>query len=288
MKVSGFTIIRNAIKYDFPVVECISSILPICDEFVVAIGKSEDNTLDLIRSIDSKKIRIIETAWDDQLVGTGKVLASETNKALQEVSSDTDWAFYIQSDEVVHENDLPVIEEEMVKWKNDPGVDGLLFKYRHFYGSFDYVASSPHWYQKEIRIIKIGRSIYSFNDAQGFRKGENRKLWVRPADAHIYHYGWVRDPSTMQKKIISSLTWQVPVVDESILQADKFDYSGIDRLEIYNMSHPDVMNDRIKRKNWNFTRDISFNRISFKDRIKGFSKKHLGIELGYKNYRLIK
>jgi len=61
VKVSGFTIIRNAIKYDFPVVECVSSILPICDEFVISVGKSEDNTLDLIRSIDSKKIRIIET-----------------------------------------------------------------------------------------------------------------------------------------------------------------------------------------------------------------------------------
>ena len=48
MKVCGFSFIRNAVKYDYPIVESIRSILPICDKFVVAVGNSEDNTLQLI------------------------------------------------------------------------------------------------------------------------------------------------------------------------------------------------------------------------------------------------
>jgi hypothetical protein len=98
MKVTGFTIIRNAIKYDYPVVEAILSILPICDEFVVAVGNSEDETLHLIKNIDSDKIKILETVWDDSLRKGGKVLAIETNKAFDAISKDSDWCFYIHSD----------------------------------------------------------------------------------------------------------------------------------------------------------------------------------------------
>ena len=124
MKISGFTIVRNAIKYDYPIVEAIMSILPLCDEMIVAVGKSEDDTLQLIRSIDSPKIKIIETIWDERLREGGKVLADETNKAFAAVSGESDWAFYIQGDEVIHEKYLPSIKASMEKFKNDASVDG--------------------------------------------------------------------------------------------------------------------------------------------------------------------
>ena len=132
MKVSGFSFIRNAIKLDYPIVEAITSILPICDEFVIAVGKSEDDTLALIQSINSPKIKIIETIWDEALREGGRVLASETDKAFSHISPDSDWAFYIQGDEVVHEDYLPLIKKLMEKWKDDLNVEGLLFNYKHF------------------------------------------------------------------------------------------------------------------------------------------------------------
>ena len=55
---SGFTIVRNAIKNGYPVVESIQSILPVVDEMVVAIGDGEDDTEQLIRNIGSEKIKI--------------------------------------------------------------------------------------------------------------------------------------------------------------------------------------------------------------------------------------
>ena len=60
--------VRNAVKFDYPIVESIKSILPIVDEYMVAVGNSDDGTLELIRSINSPKIKIIETIWDDSLV----------------------------------------------------------------------------------------------------------------------------------------------------------------------------------------------------------------------------
>ena len=128
MKVAGFTIIRNALKFDYPVVEAITSILPICDEFIVAVGNSEDETLQLIKQINSPKIKIIETIWDDSLREGGQVLALETNKAFDAIDKDTTWCFYIQSDECVHERYLTGIKEAMIKYKDDKQVDGLLFK----------------------------------------------------------------------------------------------------------------------------------------------------------------
>jgi len=154
LKVSGFTFIRNAIKLDYPIVEAIQSILPICDEVVVAVGNSEDSTLELIQSIDPVRIRIIETIWDDNLRENGAVLALETNKAFQAIDSESDWAFYIQGDEVIHERYLETIRNAMIYYQNRNDIDGLLFNYLHFYGSYDYVGASSKWYREEIRVIK--------------------------------------------------------------------------------------------------------------------------------------
>ena len=169
MFVSGFTFVRNAIKFDYPIVEAIMSILPVCDEVIVAVGNSDDDTLGLIKSIDSPKIKIIETVWDDTLREGGKVLAVETNKALAAVSKDADWCFYIQGDEVVHEQYLPAIHQAMDDNLHDRKVEGFLFKYLHFYGSYQYVADAQRWYRQEIRIIRNQKKITSYRDAQGFR-----------------------------------------------------------------------------------------------------------------------
>lgn len=286
MKVSGFTFIRNAEIYDYPVVEAIRSILPVCDEFVVAVGKSDDATLELIAAIDPSKIRIIETTWDDSLREGGRVLAVETDKAFQAISADTDWAFYIQGDEVMHEKYLAPVKNAMLKWKDHPEVDGLLFDYLHFYGSYDYVGTASHWYPHEIRIVRNLKTIYSFRDAQGFRKAENQKLRVKPADAFMYHYGWVKDPQAMQRKQenFNKLWHPDQWIEKNVAKADEFDYSGITALRLFDETHPAVMLDRIQRKNWKFDFDISYSNMSIKDRLKLFLRKYLGIETGYRNY----
>lgn len=295
MKVSGFTFIRNASKFDYPVVEAIKSILPVCDDFIVAVGNSDDNTLELIQSIDKNKIKIIETVWDDseEMKKGGKVFASETDKAFHAIPMNTDWAFYIQGDEVIHEKYLDTIYASMKKWKDEPKVDGLLFNYLHFYGSYDYIGLSPKWYGHEIRIIRNDKSIYSFRDAQGFRKCLDEKLNVKPIDAYVYHYGWVKEPGTMMKKAINANSFYQ---EKNFLKKVKtitsngnneFDYSTIDSLSLFTETHPKVMEERIRRKNWVFEHDISFNRLSLRYKGKIFIKKYLGINTYYENYHII-
>ncbi len=289
MKISGFTFIRNAIKYDYPIVEAITSILPICDEFVVAVGNSDDNTEELIKSIGSPKIKIINTVWDDSLREGGRVLAEETNKAFGAISKDSDWAFYIQGDEVMHEKYLPVVKAAMEKWKDDKKVKGLLFNYLHFYGSYDYVGDSRNWYRKEVRIIRNLPGMHSFRDAQGFRLN-NKLLKVKAVDAYIYHYGWVKPPDVQQNKIESfNKLWHSDKwVETNIPNVDAFDYSKIDSLAKFEDSHPEVMKERFAKMNWAFSFDPTKKNFSLKSRFLHFIEKHTGWRVGeYKNYRKI-
>ncbi|HLV42061.1 MAG TPA: hypothetical protein VKY37_07270 [Brumimicrobium sp.] len=290
MKVAGFTFVRNGIKYDYPIVEAIKSILPICDLLVVAVGDSEDDTLALIQSIDSDKIKIIETVWDDSLREGGAVLAVETNKAFQAIPDEYDWAFYIQGDEVVHEEHLPIIKEAMEKQLNRPEIDGLLFNYRHFFGSYNHVGNSLRWYPHEIRVIKNNKFIYSYKDAQGFRKGDNEKLNVVAIPAYMHHYGWVKDPRVMQAKqeTFNKLWHDDNWMEENIDKVEEFDYfKNIDSLEKFTGTHPKVMQDRIEKLNWKFDYDISFNKTMKKHKIKNLLKK-IGIDTSYRNYILKK
>jgi hypothetical protein len=291
LKVSGFSFIKNAVKYDYPIVEAIQSILPICDDFYIAVGKSEDKTRELIKSINSPKIHIIDTVWDNSLRKGGAVLAKETDKAIQAIPKDSDWAFYIQGDEVVHEQYLDNIYQAMLKWKDNPKVEALLFKYLHFYGSYDYIGSSSKWYRKEIRIIKNDFNFFSFRDAQGFRKKPNNLLRVKEIDAWIYHYGWVKNPQIMQKKQeeFNKLWHDDEWIKKNVKKTDAFDYSNIDELKLFTGTHPKVIADRINKVNWKFDFDISKKNRSFKELIKRITDKLFGVRIGeYRNYKSLK
>ena len=288
MKVAGFTFIRNAIRYDYPIVEAIRSILPLCDYVVVAVGKSEDETLALVRGIVSDKIRIIETEWDDTL-RDGAVLANETDKAFDAILDDVDWCIYIQGDEVLHEKYYETIKNALKKWKNDPNTEGVLLKYRHFYGSYDYIGTSRGWYRREIRIIKNTKSIRSYRDAQGFRKND-KKLKVRLVDAYMHHYGWVRPPEAQQLKQRNfNKYWHSEAyIQEKIPNVEAFDYGNVYGLTRYEGTHPAVMQPRVEALNWQFSFDPTLRKPPLKERFSKWIEDLTGWRMGeYKNYDLM-
>src|SRR5580698_527819 len=196
MKISGFTIVRNAVKFNYPVLASIRSILPICDDFIVNVGDSEDNTLGLIRSIDSPKIRIIQNRWD--MSRGSEVLSQQTNLALKECKGD--WAFYLQSDEVIHEADLYKLKCWMRYYLNRKDVDALRLWWFHFYGSFWRYRIDFGWYQKQDRIIRNNGQVESYGDAFGFRRIDGKPLRTRLTFCYIYHYGWVNSNIAMQMR----------------------------------------------------------------------------------------
>ncbi|MEY3983627.1 MAG: hypothetical protein RL160_1186 [Bacteroidota bacterium] len=266
--VSGFTIARNVVQGDYPLREAVESILPLVDELVIAVGQSEDQTLEYVRSFPSPKIRIIETVWDDRLRKGGAVLAVETNKALDACNPNADWCVYIQADECLHEADHPAIKTAMHKYVHDIRVEGLLFDYNHFYGSYDYLADSRRWYRHEVRIIRRNPAIRSYMDAQGFRKNGKEKLRVVHSGGTVYHYGWVKHPEAQTQKLVqSSRFWHADDFVQEIADAGSFDYSKIDSLKLFDGQHPEVMKERIARINWSFNADPTQKRFGFKQRL---------------------
>ncbi len=290
MKVSGFTFIRNAVKFDYPVVEAITSVLPMVDEFIVMAGNSEDCTNELIASIPSDKIKIFHSVWDDRLRSGGRVLALETDKAMEHISVDNDWAFYIQADEVVHEKYHAQALESMRHWKDDKRVEGLLFNYTHFYGSYDFIGDSRRWYRKEVRIIRPHIGVQSWKDAQGFRI-DGKPLKVKESGASIYHYGWVKPPEQQQAKqeYFHKLWHDDQWMKENIPDVAEFDYSSIDSVARFEGTHPSVMQARVDRQNWKVNIDPAKKKLSFRYQFLLFIERLTGWRAGeYKNYRILK
>ena len=240
MKISGFTIARNVIKYNYPILESIRSILPICDEFVVNVGDSEDDTLGLIRSLKDPKIRIVENTWD--MSQKAQVLSHQTNLALKECKGD--WAFYLQSDEVIHEADLPRLKSVMTKNLNNSEVDALRFKWFHFYGSYWRYRIDGGWYQKQDRIVRNNGTVQSMGDAWGFERRDGQPLRRKNTGCFLYHYGWVQPQETMtQRRKNADNIGFVRLQDHE--RKNSYTYGDLNRFPVYFGTHPGVMATRV-------------------------------------------
>jgi hypothetical protein len=265
MKISGFSMVKNGIKLYYPVVEMIESILPIVDEFVIAIGKGDedDDTRERVAAINDPKIKIIDTVWNLKKYPRGMENAHQTDIAKGHCSGD--WLFYLQADEVIHEKYLPVIRKRCEELLENEEVEGLLFNYKHFWGDYSHYHKGHGWYPHEIRIIRNRPDIHSWESAQSFRripdfdgihyrqKENTYKLNVVKVDAYVYHYGWVRPPHLMvnKKKALDTIHKGNKKVKEMYAKVPKeFDYGPLNRLAVFNETHPEVMKEMISKMNW--------------------------------------
>ena len=259
----------------------------------MSVGESDDDTLGLIQSINSDKMEIIHSVWDDRLRKGGEVLAIETNKVFDAIPEEYDWAFYVQADEIVHEKFLDTIREAMERYVDQPEVEGLLFNYLHFFGSFRYVADSRSWYRKEVRVIRNNKNIRSFRDAQGFRESD-KQLRVKALDAFIYHYGWVKHPKIMREKALNNRKYWHP--DENVesgtykqFHQEQFDFTKVDSIQEFDGDHPAVIKDLIEKMNWDVKLDIHKKQFNLRNKLLHWFEKQTGKRLfEYKNYKLIK
>lgn len=246
MKISGFTFIRNGVKFDYPFEESLRSLLPLVDELVILVGKGEDSTLEKVRALGDPKLKIFETVWDDSLRQGGAILAQQTNLAMEKCEGE--WGIYLQADEVLHEEDYPAIRAAIAA--ADDAVDGIVFHYVHFYGDFFVVNRNPSAYRREVRAVRLNRGVVSWKDAQGFRKkvgNSYEKLRVAPAAARIFHYGWVRPPQVMQKK---TEAMDKLYHSDGGGTGDNYKYKRIFGLERFTGTHPKVMASRVSAKSW--------------------------------------
>ena len=237
VSISGFTFIRNGVELGFPFEASIRSLLPLVDEFVVAVGKGSDDTLARVRAINDPKIRIIETQWNERMADRGFVYAQQ--KMIAQYSCVGDWAFYLEGDEVVHENDLESIRQSVERHHSNPEVEALVFDYLHFYGAPQWISISPGWYRRECRLIRNTIRSYA-PDGQYWlvttdhKRGRNPKAAL--VQARIYHYGWIRRNESMQKKLDQvSKYWSGPAAE---VQYSRFDARA---LGPFTGTHPEVV-----------------------------------------------
>ncbi len=286
VKVSGFTVIRNGVLMGYPVIESIRSVLPLVNEMVVGIGQGDDGTKELILAIGDPKIRVFDSFWDTAKTKGGLILSEKTNEALDRCEND--WCFYIQADEVIHEDDYPAIRKSLALFGDDSRVQGFLFQYIHFYGSYKTIAASRRWYRNEIRLIKRSTGIRSHGDAQGFRvNGE--KPWVKSSGGRIFHYGWVKPPQLMgQKSKLLNRWWHGEKKDGDF---ENFQYDRQYGLRAFESTHPTIMKSLVASQNWSFDPRRTLAEWSWKDIrlwVSDVIERVSGRRLGeYKPYRIL-
>jgi hypothetical protein len=245
-KVSGFTIVRNAVRLSYPFLESVRSALPLCDEFFINCGVSDDSTRELCALLEKEnpdKVRILDTVWETQSQAGGFQLKSQSDRAL--AACQGRWCLYLQADEVFHEKDYPAIRHAMGQAESRPDIDGLVFEYRHFYGSYAYEIQGRNWYRREVRLFKNGRGIEAFRDAQGFRKNGER-LKVFPANARVFHYGYVRTPHSLGTKANEMARWWGEKATDSPADVQLHRHVG---LSLYRGTHPKVMAAHLQKPN---------------------------------------
>jgi len=299
MKISGFSYIRNGIQVDYPFLEAIQSVLPICDEFVIAVGDSTDGTKDAIQNLKSDKIKIIDTVWDMSKRTGGVIFAEQSNIALDGVTGD--WVVHIQADEAIHEDDINLLKEEILKYDKDPRVEGLLLPYYHFWGDYKHIWTSRKVHRYEIRAFRNIKGIRSYRDSQGFRKysspenyanGEvGEKLRVKMSKVPVFHYKRVRAPREMKQKMVlfKSFYKDDKWIENFKKSGDEYNYENYDKLDEFNGSHPKVMHERMAKIDWSFNYDKKKSNMKFRHKFLHFIEDITGYRLfEYKNYKLIK
>ena len=285
MKVSAFTFIKNGQILGYPFIESINSILSIVDEFIINIGESEDDTLELIQAIDSNKIRIIKSIWNPNMQDRGYVYGQQ--KMIAQFNCTGDWAFYIEGDEVYHEGDLKKIKDSMRLHLNNPNVEALIFDYYHFYGNANSYLDSPGWYRSEARIIKNSLRTYAPDGLFWLVLEENKKgryPKAKHTGANCYHYGWVRSEAEMNLKStkVQKYWGKEPV---------KIDYSNIDQSIIYEFkgTHPKVIQEWLPKESGVFQAKKSYVKTNKEKRHAAMIKFEnlFGIDLSNKHYKLV-
>ena len=298
MKISGFSYVRNGFDYGVPFIEAIQSALPICDEFIIAVGDSTDDTRQAILNLNSDKIKIIDTIWDSNLKTGGQIFAQQTNIALDQITGD--WAFHIQADEVIHETQIMNIKNAIKKYDTNPKVEGFILPFLHFWGGYNYCRNTRRVHNFEVRVFRNNLGVRSYRDSQGFRKyksiedyqngiDKGKKLRVKLVEATVYHYNGVRPPLSFRKKAqMFGEQYHDKEAVELQLAKSNYNWHNVDRVILFNGSHPCYMQEKVNHQNWEYTFDKSKAKWKLKDRFIQPIEDFIGFKIGeYKNYQLI-
>jgi glycosyltransferase involved in cell wall biosynthesis len=296
--ISGFTYIRNGFTFGYPFLESMQSLLPLVDELVVAVGNSTDGTREAVAALHPTKIKIIDTVWDDNLREGGKIFAQQANIALDNCKGK--WAFHIQADELIHEQDSVNIKHAIAAADKHENIEGILFDFLNFYGGYYHIGATRKWHRREVRIVRNIPQIRSYRDSQGFRMYDNVEAWkngskgrslkVLYAPIPYFHYSYARKPQLMQKKnnYFNSFWHDDKWLNENNSKKQEYDYSIVDAVKPFTGTHPALMQKLVAAQDWEFSYNPKKAKFSIKDKLLFVVENLTGWRIGeYKNYKVV-
>jgi len=298
MHISGFTYVRNGFTFGYPFIESIQSLLPIVDELIVVVGDSNDGTREAIETLNEPKIRIIDSIWDEENRKNGKIFAQQSNLGIKAIKGD--WAIHLQVDELFHEEGLQQILKcvHTADQRND--LDGLLFPFYHFWGDFGHIRNTRKTHAFEIRAFRNTGKVFAYKDSQGFRiypseqaflEGDSgKKLRVLNTAVPVFHYSYTRNPALMKAKTnFFHRFWHDNQWIESNTNDADFNYNDVDKLEIFNKSHPHLMQKIIEAQDWDFNYKPQQSNMNWINYFLYQFEKLTGVRpFSYRNYKLKK
>jgi hypothetical protein len=261
MKISACTIIKNATKFSYPIIESINSLLPFTDEYIINIGNSEDDTKELLIKEfgNNSKVIMFDSIWEGKEQGMA-FFRNQTNLSLKKCKKD--WIFYLQGDEAVHEDDMKKLKYELeIAEKNNK--KAIMFNFLHFEKDYRHTkkgySEGFDAYEEEIRIIKNNEGIFSHGDAMGFAY-QNYDLkalpqFIHKVDFNIYHYGYVKEEETMLEKKLylkefyfsdPSFTNEQRQIENGKIRSKNGKYIFSKQVNEFNGTHPSSMKNKIE------------------------------------------
>lgn len=257
MNISAFTLIKNAEKFQFPVIESINSLLPAVDHYLVNVGDSETHDLLFREFRNEPKVRLITFDWGGKEKGTS-FISEQTNLIMNAIG--TDYAFYLQADEVIHERDLYRIPSFIKECEKEDRL-GITLKYLHFAGDPNHVFKTYEdggdFYDRELRIFRNTGELVSFGDGQSFSSLTNgyfdprgpqpvlhQKERFLDSDIEVFHYSYLRDrKKLLEKKKYLEEFYKISEPDrkENIPEDENGYFIDPEKTKEFKGSHPNVM-----------------------------------------------
>ena len=194
MALIAYTIIRNMFQYDYPLEECVFSVLPVVDRHIICECYSDDGTYaEVLRwKRDNPKIQLLRHKWANHYT----ILQRIGNYILSNISNG-DWCFQLQADEVMHEDSWQMLQE-LPRRCQDQDAIGAYFHYTHFMAN--YRTEFDFMYQHKRVLVQQGHGWVWDRDACGLMLGGGKFL---NAPVEVFHYGKVHEARVALEKEIA-------------------------------------------------------------------------------------
>lgn len=268
----------NVTIMDYPLEEAVYTALQICDEAVIVMGQSQDDTEQRVWSIFEgyepgrvvmcKQYFVYDRGWQQRW----------WNFAVAQ--TDAEWLLWLDADEAIHEGKVGKIHDLMEK----PDCGLIRFPFLHFYATKDYAIRMPLVHNTRMGRRSIGYRMVNWCTDQTPNNAAcqvvfgldgieaNAHSWegeyIEDVDAPIYHYGWCRDATALAISQVKHRAWYadggglergtIPMV-----RPHPFDVKGKlsnGRLARWEGSHPAIMdkwfNDH--RERWKETQEMVY------------------------------